>query len=175
MGDEVRRSSEPAGALQSRPHATHADVVQPTKGLSIRAPAPAAQGGSPASGSVAATEEDTSLWQDVPRQWELADFKPIKKLYRGYASKVYLAEDCGKEHKRKPGGEVVSIPCNGKRLVLKVYDLLRLSPLTKYQLDREVRLHTSVQHKHIIRLVAAFSQARVRSACTPSAIPGQAK
>ena len=35
-------------------------------------------------------------WTQVPRQWELSDFQPIEKLYRGYASKVYLAKDNGK-------------------------------------------------------------------------------
>jgi hypothetical protein len=154
MGDDFRRSSEPAGALHPATHGYRNDVpAAPHKGLAIRAPASPASAASPA-------HEDESLWESVPRVWELADFKPIKKLYRGYASKVYLAEDCGKEHKQKPSGEIVSIPCNNRRLVLKVYDLLRLSPLTKYQLDREVRLHTSVQHKHIVRLVAAFTQVR---------------
>jgi hypothetical protein len=102
-------------------------------------------------------EEDSDTnWQVLPRQYELADFQPIKKLYRGYASKVYLAEDIGKNKVRHR----LKDPPSGKdrRVVLKVYDLLRLSPLTKYQLDREIRLHASINHKNIIRLEAAFTQ-----------------
>lgn len=92
------------------------------------------------------------------REHRLSDFRPIRKLYRGYASKVYLAEDLGKEKQIGPGSQEVIIPQNGKRVVLKVYDLLRLSPLTKFQLDREIRLHSSISHKYIIGLQAAFSQ-----------------
>eukprot|EP00892_Ulva_mutabilis_P010833 jgi/Ulvmu1/8121/UM040_0016.1 len=99
-----------------------------------------------------------SEWITMRRDHQLSDFRPIKKLYRGYASKVYLAEDMGKETQVGPGGQQVSIPGSGKRVVLKVYDLLRLSPLTKYQLEREIRLHSKVSHKHIIGLRAAFSQ-----------------
>lgn len=94
----------------------------------------------------------------VRREHQLSDFRPIRKLYRGYASKVYLAEDMGKEKQLGSSGQEVIVPQSGKRVVLKVYDLLRLSPLTKFQLDREVRLHSNISHKHIVGLQAAFSQ-----------------
>lgn len=108
-----------------------------------------------------------SDWVPMRREHQLSDFRPIKKLYRGYASKVYLAEDMGKETQVGPGGQQVTVPRSGKRVVLKVYDLLRLSPLTKYQLDREIRLHSKVSHKHIIGLQAAFSQVCPAPHCPP--------
>jgi hypothetical protein len=95
-------------------------------------------------------------WQVLPRQYELSDFQPIKKLYRGYASKVYLADDIGKF--KHQAGQRIQDTRESHRVVLKVYDLLRLSPLTKYQLDREIKIHSSVSHRNIVRLVAAFTQ-----------------
>lgn len=103
---------------------------------------------------------DHSSWQPLPRQWVLSDFRPIKKLYKGYASKVYLAEDHGKIRKCSPDNVVVSLPRENAYAVLKVYDLARLSPLTRYQLDREIRLHRSIQHPNIVTLHAAFEQVR---------------
>lgn len=104
-------------------------------------------------------------WAPQRREHQLSDFRPIRKLYRGYASKVYLAEDMGKERQVGSGDQESIIPESGKRVVLKVYDLLRLSPLTKFQLDREIRLHSKVVHKHIIGLQAAFSQVWCHSTC----------
>lgn len=100
-------------------------------------------------------DDSDGKWQALPRQYELSDFQPVKKLYRGYASKVYLAEDVGK---LKQGDQRIKDPKEKHRVVLKVYDLLRLSPLTKYQLDREIKIHSSVSHRNIIRLEAAFTQ-----------------
>lgn len=102
----------------------------------------------------------------VRREHQLSDFRPIRKLYRGYASKVYLAEDMGKDKQTGPGSQEAIIPGSGKRVVLKVYDLLRLSPLTKFQLDREIRLHSSISHRYIIGLQAAFSQVCCAHSCT---------
>lgn len=110
----------------------------------------------------ASAGEFHASWEVLPRQWELSDFQPIEKLYRGYASKVYLAKDNGKIRKQGPNGEQISLPGDGRLVVLKVYDLLRLSPLTKYQLDREVRLHSSLQHENIVDLIATFTQADFR-------------
>jgi serine/threonine protein kinase len=101
-------------------------------------------------------EASDGEWQALPRQYELSDFQPIKKLYRGYASKVYLAEDVGKA--KHAGGQRIQDAGERNRVVLKVYDLLRLSPLTKYQLDREIKIHSSVSHRNIVRLIAAFTQ-----------------
>jgi serine/threonine protein kinase len=94
----------------------------------------------------------------LPRRWALGDFRPIKKLYKGYASKVYLAEDNGKVRKRSPNNLEISISQKGRHVVLKVYDLMRLSPLTRYQLEREIRLHQSVSHPNIVTLHAAFEE-----------------
>lgn len=149
-GDSQQAHSHPGGALQAQTKPPQPVPAYASKGLQIRSPL--------SSQDPVTNTARKSTWEPVPRKWELADFKPVKKLYRGYASKVYLAEDCGKEEKRNAAGEVLSTPCGGRKIVLKVYDLLRLSPLTKYQLDREVRVHSAVEHKNIIRLVAAFTQ-----------------
>jgi serine/threonine protein kinase len=150
MGGDILQPQAPqAGSLQTAGSGSRQSTSgQPAAKQAPQAPAP----------RHSAADEDPSDWEVLPRQWDLADFKPLKKLYRGYASKVYLAEDCGKEHRRKPGGEIVKMPISSNKIVLKVYDLLRLSRLTKYQLQREIRLHKSVQHKNIVRLVASFTQ-----------------
>lgn len=102
-------------------------------------------------------EDSDGKWQVLPRQYELSDFQPIKKLYRGYASKVYLAEDVGKlKHQQRTHS--IKDAKEQHRVVLKVYDLLKLSPLTKYQLEREIKIHSSIRHKNIVRLEAAFTQ-----------------
>ena len=61
-----------------------------------------------------------------------------------------------------PNAEERVLPGTGALVVLKVYDLLRLSPLTTYQLEREVRLHSSVKHENIVNLIAAFTQSDFR-------------
>ena len=103
-------------------------------------------------------DSDGKMWQALPRQYELSDFQPLKKLYRGYASKVYLAEDVGKLKNQQGGVQRIKDPKEQQKVVLKVYDLLRLSPLTKYQLDREIKIHSSISHRNIVRLEAAFTQ-----------------
>jgi serine/threonine protein kinase len=153
-GDILQQQAPQAGSLRAAgPGSRKSASGQPAGKQLPQAPLPRHS-----EVDVEADVPDPNDWEVLPRQWDLADFKPLKKLYRGYASKVYLAEDCGKEHRRKPGGEIVKMPVSPHKIVLKVYDLLRLSPLTKYQLQREVRLHKSVQHKNIVRLVSSFTQ-----------------
>lgn len=118
------------------------------------------------SGRSQSSYSSTSGGVGTEREHQLSDFRPIRKLYRGYASKVYLAEDMGKAKQMGSVGQEAVVAQTSKRVVLKVYDLLRLSPLTKFQLDREIRLHSSISHRHIIGLQAAFSQVCGCLSCT---------
>lgn len=43
-------------------------------------------------------------------------------------------------------------------VALKVYNMSRMPPLMRYQLQREVDLHIALAHPHIIKLYAAFQQ-----------------
>jgi hypothetical protein len=82
------------------------------------------------------------------QQWRLSDYTLGDKLYTGYASTVYKAV-C------RASGEVV---------VLKIYHLLSVCDLYKYQIYREVKVHSSLSHENIVHLYAAFQvgEARVR-------------
>ena len=74
--------------------------------------------------------------------WCLADYAVVEKLYKGYASTVYKAI-C------KKSADVV---------VLKVYTLGAVCDLYKYQIYREVHLHSGVQHENIITMHASFQE-----------------
>jgi hypothetical protein len=45
---------------------------------------------------------------------------------------------------------------SGLTVVLKAYSKRRLSNLNWYQVDREIRLHSGLQHEHVIALHGAF-------------------
>ncbi|EFJ51022.1 serine/threonine protein kinase [Volvox carteri f. nagariensis] len=75
-------------------------------------------------------------------QWRLSDYALGDKLYTGYASTVYKAV-C------RASGEVV---------VLKIYHLMSVCDLYKYQIYREVRVHSSLCHENIVHLYAAFQE-----------------
>ncbi|PNH09977.1 Serine/threonine-protein kinase Aurora-3, partial [Tetrabaena socialis] len=76
------------------------------------------------------------------KYWSLADYNIIRKMYTGYASTVYQAM-C------KKSLEMVA---------LKVYHMSNLCELNHYQVFREVRVHSSLQHQHVIHLFAAFQE-----------------
>ena len=75
-------------------------------------------------------------------QWRLTDYQLGDKLYTGYASTVYKAV-C------RASGEVV---------VLKIYHLMSVCDLYKYQIYREVRVHSNLCHENIVHLYAAFQE-----------------
>ncbi|KXZ43316.1 hypothetical protein GPECTOR_94g638 [Gonium pectorale] len=75
-------------------------------------------------------------------QWRLSDYTLGDKLYTGYASTVYKAV-C------RASGEVV---------VLKIYHLMSVCDLYKYQIYREVRVHSNLSHENIVHLYAAFQE-----------------
>ncbi|GAX83446.1 hypothetical protein CEUSTIGMA_g10871.t1 [Chlamydomonas eustigma] len=74
--------------------------------------------------------------------WCLADYVVTEKLYKGYASTVFKAL-C------KTSGTVV---------VLKVYTLAAVCDLYKFQIYREVFLHSSIQHENVVAMHAAFQE-----------------
>ncbi|PNH09599.1 Serine/threonine-protein kinase Aurora-3 [Tetrabaena socialis] len=75
-------------------------------------------------------------------QWRLSDYTLGDKLYTGYASTVYKAV-C------RASGEVV---------VLKIYHLMSVCDLYKYQIYREVRVHSNLSHENVVHLFAAFQE-----------------
>lgn len=74
--------------------------------------------------------------------WCLNDFELGQKLYTGYSSAVYKAK----------------CKASGERVALKIYALRKVCDLYKFQIYREVRLHSSLQHENILRLFAAFQE-----------------
>lgn len=76
------------------------------------------------------------------RNWSLADYTVIRKMYTGYASSVYQAQ------------------CNysGEMVALKVYHLESLCELNHYQVLREIRVHAGLHHQNIIHLFTSFQE-----------------
>lgn len=77
-------------------------------------------------------------------QWRLSDYALGDKLYTGYASTVYKA--------------VCRASC--EVVVLKIYHLMSVCDLYKYQIYREVRVHSNLCHENIVHLYAAFQVGR---------------
>ena len=67
--------------------------------------------------------------------WLLKDYTLAKTIYRGKASTLYIAV-C------KPSGTQVALKSYAKR---------RLSALNWFQVERELRLHSSLEHANIIQ------------------------
>lgn len=79
------------------------------------------------------------LHPPAPRSnWSMAQFHLERKLGKGYASTVYLAEDY----------------LTGAALALKVYHKMQMSELNHFQVQREIRLHAALDHPNIIKLVS---------------------
>jgi len=72
--------------------------------------------------------------------WSLNDFELVRHMHHGYVS------------------DVVEARCRvtGVRVALKVYSLPDMSPLTRVQLLREMRLHLGLSHPNIVAMFAAF-------------------
>lgn len=74
--------------------------------------------------------------------WSLSEFKVMRKMYTGYASTVYHAVD-------KKSREQVA---------LKVYHMENLCELNHFQVYREIKLHSSLDHQNIIHLICSFQE-----------------
>lgn len=70
-----------------------------------------------------------------------------KKLGGGYASTVHLA----------------ICKATGTQVAIKVYHRCKLSQLNNYQVHREIRIHSCLDHKNVLQLVSAGTQAGQRS------------
>ena len=64
-------------------------------------------------------------------------FELEEALYKGTASLVYVAVD----------------KISTKTVVLKLYRKSKLSTLNRFQVEREILLHSQLRHRHIIDLV----------------------
>ncbi|KAF6254672.1 hypothetical protein COO60DRAFT_297186 [Scenedesmus sp. NREL 46B-D3] len=73
-------------------------------------------------------------------KWCIDQFVVAKKLGGGYASTVHLAID----------------KATGTQVAIKVYHRCKLSQLNNYQVQREIRIHSCVDHKNVLQLLAAF-------------------
>lgn len=63
----------------------------------------------------------------------------MRKIGSGYASTVYVA----------------TCRLTGNQAAIKMYHKNKLSELNKFQVQREIRIHAGLDHKHIIQLVRA--------------------
>lgn len=66
-------------------------------------------------------------------------FVVAKKLGGGYASTVHLA----------------ICKATGTQVAIKVYHRCKLSQLNNYQVHREIRIHSCLDHKNVLQLVSA--------------------
>ncbi|KAF8065557.1 hypothetical protein HT031_003158 [Scenedesmus sp. PABB004] len=72
--------------------------------------------------------------------WSIDQFVVAKKLGGGYASTVHLA----------------ICKATGTQVAIKVYHRCKLSQLNNYQVQREIRIHSCLDHKNVLALFAAF-------------------
>eukprot|EP00775_Hariotina_reticulata_P012406 gene12406-12541_t len=70
----------------------------------------------------------------------IEQFVVAKKLGGGYASTVHLAV----------------CKASGVQVAIKVYHRCKLSQLNNYQVHREIRIHSCLDHKNVLQLYAAF-------------------
>ncbi|KAI8471070.1 MAG: kinase-like domain-containing protein [Monoraphidium minutum] len=72
--------------------------------------------------------------------WSIDQFVVAKKLGGGYASTVHLAV----------------CKTTGIQVAVKIYHRVKLSQLNQYQVKREVRIHSCLDHPNVLKLYAAF-------------------
>lgn len=77
-----------------------------------------------------------------------------KKLGGGYASTVHLA----------------ICKATGAQVAIKVYHRCKLSQLNNYQVHREIRIHSCLDHKNVLQLVRV---PRVKTAAAATRPPGR--
>ncbi|PNH03946.1 Aurora kinase B, partial [Tetrabaena socialis] len=77
-------------------------------------------------------------------EWGMSDFVLSKRLYRGSRSAVYKAT-CLR---------------SGMPVALKVYFLSRVPTNVIHQLNREVQIHSELQHRGVLMLYAAFQDSK---------------
>ena len=80
----------------------------------------------------------TCLTSSTDRGRRIDQFHLVKKIGSGYASTVYLA----------------TCRSSGNQVAVKLYHKNKLSELNYFQVSREIRIHSSLDHKNIIQLVS---------------------
>ncbi|KAG2501711.1 hypothetical protein HYH03_000212 [Edaphochlamys debaryana] len=75
-------------------------------------------------------------------RWSLREYSLTRKLYQGYASKVYQA----------------TCLTSSQEVVLKVYSLTQLTTFLTYQVLRELDIHSRLRHPGVVQLLAAFRE-----------------
>ncbi|GIL88460.1 hypothetical protein Vretifemale_16432 [Volvox reticuliferus] len=75
-------------------------------------------------------------------QWSICDFEVTRNIHKGYSGRVYKA----------------SCTFSGNDVVLKVYNLSRLSKFLQNQVLRELDIHSRLRHPGIVHLLAAFRE-----------------
>lgn len=94
------------------------------------------------------------------RKWKLRDFEIGERLFKGYASKVYVALD---KRAKKYGGR------RSTNVVFKVYNQRKLSALTEHQIEREIRIQSSLQHENILPILGTFTHDKFKTVVLPYA------
>eukprot|EP00198_Chlamydomonas_reinhardtii_P005791 XP_001695127.1 predicted protein [Chlamydomonas reinhardtii] len=82
-----------------------------------------------------------SLPQDL-QLWCMGRFKVVRKLYEGYASRVFRA----------------SCLRSGAEVALKAYDTSGLNTFLRHQVLRELDIHARLTHTSIVQLYAVFKE-----------------
>ncbi|KAG2439374.1 hypothetical protein HXX76_004731 [Chlamydomonas incerta] len=72
--------------------------------------------------------------------WRVDQFHLLRKVGSGYASTVYLG----------------TCRTSGNQVAVKLYHKQKLSELNHFQVAREITIHSSLDHKNIIQMWAAF-------------------
>ncbi|KAJ9531854.1 hypothetical protein QJQ45_022034 [Haematococcus lacustris] len=145
-------ASQSAAPVAQKPLATAAPAAPSP--APAPAPQPAPQPAPPTRISIATMEQPPlqrtkvlSMSQQLPngmarKYWSLADYSIVRKMYTGYASTVYQAT-CKRTL---------------EQVALKVYHMENLCELNHFQVYREIRLHSALQHQNIIQLYCSFQE-----------------
>eukprot|EP00798_Chlamydomonas_sp_ICE-L_P009633 gene9633-7547_t len=124
----------PLSSLKSQPSDAQAHVQARV--------APDQRSGQQEGKSIILAMADTLPPKMARKKWCLDDYHVKDKMYTGYASTVYSAL-C------KHSNEIVC---------LKAYKMDQLCELNKFQIYREIELHSSLKHEHVIALYGAFQE-----------------
>lgn len=86
-------------------------------------------------------------------------FVVAKKLGGGYASTVHLA----------------ICKATGLQVAIKVYHRCKLSQLNNYQVQREIRIHSCLDHKNVLQLVSGATRRGGTAAAVQPCRAGRAR
>ncbi|GFR48886.1 hypothetical protein Agub_g10829 [Astrephomene gubernaculifera] len=85
----------------------------------------------------------SSMWTAARgTRWSLQQYDIKRQLYSGYASTVYKAK----------------CHTSDQEVVLKIYPLTELTDFLRYQVLRELDIHSRLRHPGVVQLLAAFRE-----------------